>query len=75
MAQKGRRNVNLTLREYHEHCDLDDGYCAECDDVTVFGGVEPDAEDRECDACGQSTAMGVELAMVVGLIEITDEES
>lgn len=64
--------MKLTLQQYHEHCDLYDGYCTECDDITVFGGVEPDAEERECDECGQPTVMGVEQATVLEHIEILE---
>lgn len=61
---------------FKKHCDEYDGYCSECDEVTVFGGVEPDADGRKCenDRCEQNTVMGVEQAMLKGLIDVQEDE-
>jgi hypothetical protein len=62
--------VKLPEEEYFMHCRDYDGYCKVCDCVTVFGGVEPDADHRKCDDCGLFKVMGVEQALIAGHIEI-----
>ena len=36
------------------------------------GSTEPDAEHYSCEACGAAAVMGMELAMMSDVIEITD---
>ena len=59
---------------FKKHCDEYDGYCTDCDEVTVYGDVEPDAEGRFCDECEQNTVMGVEQAMLKGLIDVQEDD-
>lgn len=54
--------------EYIEHCDSDDGLCTQCWEWQC-GGVEPDTENYECDACGAMSVMGAEQALICGHIE------
>ena len=56
--------------EFREYRDGYDGFCTDCNDVTRYGGTEPDAENYECHECGADKAMGIENAMIMGLIEI-----
>ena len=58
--------------EYSEHREEYDGYCTTCEDVTVEGGVEPDARGYECPECGMNTVIGIEEALIDGLIEIEE---
>lgn len=53
--------------------EIGNGYCINCQDIQ-YGGVEPDAEGYECEYCGRDTVMGLETALIVGLIEVSDEE-
>lgn len=62
----------MTEDELYMHRDEYNGYCRTCDRVTVFGGVEGDAERYECDECGRKTVYGIELAMVYNFIYIND---
>lgn len=55
--------------ELLEHADAYDGVCKACGEWTC-GGVEPDAERYECDACGESAVYGAEQAMLLGIVEI-----
>lgn len=44
------------------------GFCTKCERFTTDDGVEPDAEGYECPRCGESTVMGAEQALIMGLI-------
>ena len=66
--------MNMSEAEYRDHCESYDGYCKKCDDVGRFGDTEPDAENYPCEECGQHACMGIEQALLMGLIEITDNE-
>jgi hypothetical protein len=61
--------ISLTEQEYHNHVNNYDGICAECEEIHD-GGVEPDAEEYECDCCGAAAVMGIENALISGLIDI-----
>ena len=60
-------NINVSIDDFQEHADSYDGVCTECGEVTE-GGVEPDAEGYECPSCGACAVMGMELALVSGLV-------
>jgi hypothetical protein len=47
------------------------GFCSYCEDFTN-DGVEPDAQEYECEVCGQDTVYGAEEALLRGLIRIID---
>lgn len=46
-----------------------EGWCSECNEFTT-GSCEPDASERECDACGENTVTGAEMALVQDLFEV-----
>ncbi len=48
------------------------GFCTDCDEITVESGVEPDARDYKCPQCGLLTVIGIEEALIDGLIDIED---
>jgi hypothetical protein len=52
-----------------EACDSYTGFCTACADFTT-GCVEPDAEDYECEGCGEHTVMGAEQALLLGIVEL-----
>lgn len=58
---------------YLQHVDSYDGYCSSCEAVTRFGETEPDAEKYPCLDCGYNTVMGMEQALLSGLIELEEE--
>lgn len=66
-------NMEMTWSTFKVHCDEYDGYCSKCDQITQFGDVEPDAEGRLCDECEENTVMGVEQAMLKGLIDVQED--
>lgn len=59
----------MTSEDYLDHCDAYDGICLACGEIH-FGGVEPDAENYHCDACGKDRVCGVENALMIGKIDI-----
>lgn len=61
--------MKMTSEEYVAHCD-DDGICVDCGAIKE-GGVEPDAECYPCDECGKDSVMGIENALLMGIITIT----
>lgn len=68
--------MTITMNEfqYDHHREEYDGYCSDCDDVTNYGEVEPDARRYKCDECGKRCVMGIEEALLKGHIEIIDDE-
>lgn len=67
--------MKITVGQYNMHRGEYDGYCARCDDVTNFGDVEPDATNYKCDECGNNTVYGMDLALILDLLDIElDEE-
>ena len=65
--------ITLSTEEYLYHQESYDGLCINCWEWQD-GGVEPDAENYPCDACGMDQVMGAEQAMVIGYIEIDDDD-
>jgi Zn finger protein HypA/HybF involved in hydrogenase expression len=62
----------LKVEDFQSHVEQNNGYCIECDEITKFGGVEPDAEDYLCPQCGQNAVCGIEQALIRGFIEPAD---
>lgn len=67
--------TTFTEEEYLSHCENSDGFCTnpKCHEITS-GNTEPDAEDYECESCGENTVMGFESALMCGEIDISEEE-
>lgn len=68
-------HVYLTESEYVHLTDEYAGICTACGWIDEDGSYEPDARDRTCSDCGQDCACGVEWAMVLGVVKITDDET
>ena len=64
--------MKLTISEYNEHRNDYDGYCVGCKTIGRYGYTEPDAENYECDECGENKAMGMDNALIMGYLEIED---
>jgi len=63
----------ISMQEYLDHERNYDGYCTACGEWTT-GGVEPDAEGRECEnpECGKTTVVGAERAFITDAIDIEE---
>jgi hypothetical protein len=66
--------MTMSEDEYENHREEYNGYCIYCKDITNYGGVEPDARKYDCEECGHPGVMGIEEALMSGLIQIGDEE-
>lgn len=64
-----RDPIGVSLEEYQEHVNNNDGICLSCREWT-FGGVEPDASGYLCEACEESRVMGAEEALMMAEIDI-----
>ena len=62
--------VELSEAEYREHCASYDGVCPDCGEIQS-GDFEPDARKRTCRDCGGQRAMGVEWALVAGIVRLS----
>ncbi len=61
----------MTVEEYLEHCESDDGYCTHCGAIR-YGMTEPDAEDYPCEECETNSVVGFETAALCGYVEIEE---
>lgn len=50
------------------------GFCKACGDFDEYAGCEPDAENYLCPNCGENELMGLENAMIHGLVQTPDGE-
>lgn len=65
---------SISEGEYLLHCEDYDGFCTVCQDFTRFGSTEPDAESYPCEECGGDTCVGTENALIMGLIDISEDD-
>lgn len=65
--------MKINSEEYENLCEEHAGYCKKCDEITSYD-VEPDAEGYECEQCQNLSVMGLEGALILGHVEITDDE-
>ena len=61
----------MTEDEYQGHVSNMDGLCLGCGEIRG-GDTEGDAEGYPCTACGENKVVGIENALVMGKIEITE---
>jgi hypothetical protein len=61
--------IVISEEEYARHSSDYDGLCLSCGEWSS-GGVEPDAEDYECEVCGESAVCGTEQALLMGGLDI-----
>lgn len=67
------KKIKMTEGDYLSHCDNSDGLCLSCYEIK-YGDTEPDATDYLCDHCSELEVVGMEIAMLNGDIEITDDD-
>lgn len=67
-------NTNqVSVADYQDAVDSYTGWCVSCKEFTT-SCVEPDAEHYECEECSKSTVYGAEQAMMLGLIDLKEDE-
>lgn len=63
--------VPMMKSEFAEYSEMHYGVCKVCK-ALAEGGYEPDASGGECEACGSLAVMGLDNALIEGLIEIVE---
>lgn len=64
----------ISVGEFALHCEEMNGYCPKCCEFIETGDFEPDARNRMCDVCEESGAVGIEEALIMEILEISDAE-
>lgn len=64
----------LTEEQYREAENELAGLCLECGKLVNHGGVEPDAEDYECEECGEPAVQGIMNALLAEQFTLVTEE-
>jgi len=58
-----------TFDDVQEYMDQYMGWCLSCGEVQA--GVEPDAENYECEVCGAQDVFGIEQLILTGQVDHT----
>ena len=61
--------LTLTYSQFAHASDQFEGYCTHCKALTRYH-TEPDAEGYDCPDCERLTVMGIDQALIYGLIDI-----
>lgn len=70
LAKKPRaKRITCCMEDIH---DGNQGACIACG--SMADGCEPDAREYECECCGEKKVYGLEELMIMGLLDIEDEE-
>lgn len=64
--------IKMTKEEYLKANSDYQGICLACGKLR--DETEPDAEGYECDHCGQPKVLGIETALILGELDIVEEE-
>lgn len=62
--------MELTEAQYHAESYDHAGYCTACRQLSY--GHEPDSRRQECELCGEHRVYGLEEAVMLGLVKISD---
>lgn len=62
----------MDAQEWAEALEIGYGFCRHCRELSG-DGLEPDAEGVACDHCGRHDVVGLESALLEGLVEVTDQ--
>lgn len=65
------RKFVLEVKDFEEFADLGIGFCTSCG--VEHDGIEPDAEECDCDSCGFSQVYGVESLLLKGALTVMEE--
>ena len=63
MATTSPKVFTITPAQYEDRAESYGGICLDCG-TTHHGEIEPDAEDYECDSCGELKVYGIEQALI-----------
>jgi hypothetical protein len=57
--------ITCTSEDFLVHREEYDGVCTSCGEI-MYGGCEPEMENRPCDSCGHMSVLGFEQALLLG---------
>lgn len=63
--------VKMSVSEYQDHCDENNGICLVCGAIR-YGDTEPDAEEYPCEECGEDKVSGMENCLIDGSVEVEE---
>ena len=63
----------MTAEEFQQRDNDSEGICTKCGFEAY--GVEPDARRYECEECGHNAVYGVAELLIMGRIEILEDEA
>jgi len=63
--------MKLTEEEFVSLRDDNCGLCENCGEIND-SFHEPDAENYQCENCGENKSHGIENCLIMGLLDITD---
>jgi hypothetical protein len=66
------KKLRMTDEEFNKLQDDYAGVCMSCGEVNY--GCEPDMEGGECEECGAEDVMGIEDALIAGVVVIIKEK-
>lgn len=66
------KNIQITEEEYLNAQDAYEGICLNCESHQF--GCEPDAREYECEVCGEHKVYGIPELLIMGVLDITEEE-
>ena len=64
--------IVCSTEEFQAHEEENDGCCTACGEWS-FGGVEPDAENYECESCGKRKVQGTLNLLIGGHLSIEED--
>ena len=73
MPQTKHKVFTISEEEFEQLNENSGGICLACG-ATQEGDLEPDAENRECESCGENQLFGIEQALIMGRIDFGDDE-
>lgn len=65
--------IKVSQDRYNDHVSDSDGFCVECESI-IYGGIDADAEEDECESCGEHSVMSFEIAIIHGEVQIEGED-
>ena len=61
--------MKMSAKKYEMLREEYSGICTNCKEI-AHGDTEPDAEDYECENCGERCVQGIENLLIMGEIEV-----
>jgi hypothetical protein len=65
----GYKATKIDEQDFRDAVNDNAGWCINCAEFTNDSGVEPDAENYECEVCGHNSVMGAEQALIEGYVD------